>query len=129
MGLFTKDIKLADRYVTVKGLVERTVKSDSATWPISFSEAGESLPEVYAASEKDKAAVLAFLTAQGFGGAEVTLGSVAEVVMRKATCPVLTVKAAMRGLIGPDSFASRTPAASSLGNPDVAELVSKGVQL
>lgn len=77
LGTRVRDFKRADRYVEVKGLVERTVKSDSATWPISFSEAGDSLPDVFAASEKDKAAVLAFLTAQGFDGADITVGSIA----------------------------------------------------
>jgi len=77
LGTRMRDFKRADRYVEVKGLVERTVKSDSATWPISFSEAGDSLPDVFAASEKDKAAVLAFLTAQGFDGADITVGSIA----------------------------------------------------
>lgn len=77
LGSRIRDFKRADRYVEVKGLVERTVKSDSATWPISFSEAGDSLSDVFAASEKDKAAVLAFLNAQHFGSSEITLGSVA----------------------------------------------------
>ena len=77
LGTRVRDFKRADRYVEVKGLVERTVKSDSATWPISFSEAGDSLPDVFAASEKDKAAVLGFLAAQGFGGADITVGSIA----------------------------------------------------
>jgi uncharacterized protein len=77
LGIKLRDFKRADRYVEVKGLVERTVKSDSATWPISFSEAGDSLPDVFAASEKDRAAVLSFLAAKGFGGPDVTLGSIA----------------------------------------------------
>jgi hypothetical protein len=77
LGTRIRDFKRADRYVAVKGLVERTVKSDSATWPISFSEAGDSLPDVYAASEKDKAAVVAFLKAQGFADSDFTLGSIA----------------------------------------------------
>ena len=77
LGTRLRDFKRADRYVEVKGLVERTVKSDSATWPISFSEAGESLPAVFSASERDKAAVMAFLTAKGFGEVEITLGSIA----------------------------------------------------
>jgi len=76
LGMKVRDFKRADRYVEVKGLVERTVKSDTATWPISFSETGNQLPEVFAASQKDKAAVLAFLTAQGFSGANVAVGSV-----------------------------------------------------
>ena len=77
LGTRIRDFKRADRYVAVKGLVERTVKSDSATWPISFSEAGDSLPDVFAASEKDKAAVVAFLKAQGFADSDLTLGSIA----------------------------------------------------
>lgn len=76
LGTRLRDFKRADRYVEVKGLVERVVRSDSATWPISFTEAGESLPAVFAASEKDKAAVLGFLSARGFGAANLTLGSV-----------------------------------------------------
>jgi hypothetical protein len=76
LGTRIRDFKRADRYVEVKGLVERTVKSDSATWPISFSEAGDSLPAVFAASEKDKAAVIAFLQAQGFAQENITLGSI-----------------------------------------------------
>lgn len=76
LGMKVRDFKRADRYVEVKGLVERTVKSDTATWPISFSETGNSLPDVFAASQKDKSAVLAFLTAQGFSGANVAVGSI-----------------------------------------------------
>ena len=76
LGTRIRDFKRADRYVEVKGLVERTVKSDSATWPLSFSEAGDSLPTVFAASEKDKAAVIAFLQAQGFAEQDITLGSI-----------------------------------------------------
>jgi hypothetical protein len=76
LGTRMRDFKRADRYVEVKGLVERTVKSDSATWPISFSEGGESLPPVLAASERDKAAVLSFLATLGFKPLEVTVGSI-----------------------------------------------------
>jgi hypothetical protein len=76
LGTRIRDFKRADRYVEVKGLVERTVKSDSATWPLSFSEAGDSLPDVFAASEKDKAAVVTFLKAQGFADSDLTLGSI-----------------------------------------------------
>src|SRR5579875_3258903 len=76
LGSRIRDFKRADRYVEVKGLVDRTVKSDTATWPISFSEANDSLPAAFAASEKDKAAVLDFLAKQGFTGASVSVGSV-----------------------------------------------------
>lgn len=77
LGTRIRDFKRADRYVEVKGLVERTVKSDSATWTLSFKEPGNDLTQVFQASEKDKNAVLAFLAAQGFRPSEVTFGEIA----------------------------------------------------
>jgi len=76
LGSEIKAIKLADRYVTVKGLVERTVKSDTAIWPITFKEAGNDLPGVFAKSEQDKAAVLKFCTAQGITQQEISVGQI-----------------------------------------------------
>jgi hypothetical protein len=76
LGSEIKDIRLADRYVTVKGLVERTVKSDMATWPVSFKEAGNDLPQVFAKSEADKTAVLKFFAGQGIVPGEITVGQI-----------------------------------------------------
>jgi hypothetical protein len=76
LGTQVRDFKRADRYVEVKGLVERTVKSDSASWSLSFKEPGDDLKQVFAASENDKQAVLAFLTRQGFKPTELTVGAV-----------------------------------------------------
>jgi uncharacterized protein len=76
LGSQIKDIKLADRYVTVKGLVERTVKSDMAIWPVSFKEAGNDLSQVFAKSETDKAAVLKFFAAQGVTPQEISVGQI-----------------------------------------------------
>ena len=76
LGTQIKETKLADRYVTVKGLVERTVKSDSAIWPVTFKETGNDLQQVYAKSEEDRAAVLKFFTAQGITPQEITVGQI-----------------------------------------------------
>lgn len=76
LGAQIKAIKLADRYVTVKGLVERTVKSDNATWTLSFKEAGDDLKPVFARSESDKEKVLNFLASQGVSPAEITIGQI-----------------------------------------------------
>jgi uncharacterized protein len=76
LGSQIKDIKLADRYVTVKGLVERTVKSDMAIWPVSFKEAGNDLSQVFAKSETDKAAVLKFFAEQGVTPQEISVGQI-----------------------------------------------------
>jgi hypothetical protein len=76
LGAEIKAIKLADRYVTVKGLVERTVKSDTAIWPVTFKEAGNDLPSVFAKSEADKDAVLKFFAGQGIQPQELSIGQI-----------------------------------------------------
>jgi hypothetical protein len=76
LGAQIKDIKLADRYVTVKGLVERTVKSDAAIWPVSFKETGNDLPQVFAKSEADKTAVMKFFAEQGVTPQEISVGQI-----------------------------------------------------
>ena len=71
-----KETRLADRYVTVKGLVERTVKSDSAVWPVTFKETGNDLQQVYAKSEEDRGAVLKFFAEQGITPQEISVGQI-----------------------------------------------------
>lgn len=48
LGSEIKATRLGDRYVTVRGLVERTVKSDLAIWTLGFKEAGDELAAVTA---------------------------------------------------------------------------------
>jgi hypothetical protein len=74
LGAEIKATRLSDRYVTVKGLVERTVKSDLAIWPLSYKEAGEDLSVLYAKTEADKKAILQFLDRQGIQSSEIALG-------------------------------------------------------
>ncbi len=74
LGAQIKATRLSDRYVTVKGLVERKVKSDLAIWPISYKEAGDDLSSVYAKTEADKKTVLQFLDQQGMQSSEIELG-------------------------------------------------------
>src|SRR5437762_4453853 len=76
LGAQIKATRLSDRYVTVKGLVERKVKSDLAIWPLTYKEAGDDLATLYAKTEADKKTVLDFLTAQGIQTSEVELGVV-----------------------------------------------------
>jgi uncharacterized protein len=76
LGAQIKATRLSDRYVTVKGLVERTVKSDLAIWPLSYKEAGDDLSSVYARTEADKKAILDFLGHQGLQPNEIELGVV-----------------------------------------------------
>lgn len=76
LGSQIKATRLSDRYVTVKGLVERKVKSDLAIWPLTYKEAGDDLATLYAKTESDKKIVLGFLTDQGIQSSEVELGVV-----------------------------------------------------
>lgn len=74
LGSQIKATRLGDRYVVVKGLVERKVKSDLGIWPISYKEAGDDLASVSAKTEADKKTVLDFLAAQGIQPSEIELG-------------------------------------------------------
>src|ERR1700742_2238900 len=76
LGAQIKATRLGDRYVTVKGLVERKVKSDLAIWSLSYKEAGDDLSLVYSKTEADKKTVLQFLDQQGFQSSEIELGMV-----------------------------------------------------
>jgi uncharacterized protein len=74
LGAEIKATRLGDRYVTVKGLVERKVKSDLAIWPLNYKEAGDDLTALYAKTEADKKTVLQFLDEQGIQSSEIELG-------------------------------------------------------
>src|SRR6201993_1667378 len=74
LGAEIKATRLGDRYVTVKGLVERKVKSDLAIWPLTYKEAGDDLTSLYAKTEADKKTVMQFLADQGIEAAEIELG-------------------------------------------------------
>jgi uncharacterized protein len=74
LGAEIKATRLADRYVTVKGLVERKVKSDLALWPLTYKEAGDDLASIYQKTEVDRKAVLDFLSQQGIQSSEIELG-------------------------------------------------------
>jgi hypothetical protein len=76
LGSQIKATRLSDRYVAVKGLVERTVKSDLAIWPLSYKEAGNELSSVYAKTDADKQRILKFLSDQGIQNSEIELGVV-----------------------------------------------------
>ena len=76
LGSEVKAMKMADRYVTVKGLVERTVKSDRAIWAVSFKTAGDDLSNVFSKSEADKNTVLKFFADQGISAGEVSVGQI-----------------------------------------------------
>jgi hypothetical protein len=58
--------KMAERSVTVRGLAERNVTADLATWSIAFSEEGPELGPVQESVDEKRRAVRAFLERMGF---------------------------------------------------------------
>ena len=56
----------------MRGLAERDVTADLATWTISFNAQGSELGEVQAESDRDAATVIAFFRAAGFPAEAVT---------------------------------------------------------
>jgi hypothetical protein len=70
-----QDFKAAERYVTVKGLVERTVKSDRADWEIVIRLGGDNLADLYKQISEQKTKVQEFLQTVGFEEAEIKSAS------------------------------------------------------
>lgn len=76
LGDQIKATRLNDRYVTVRGLAERNVKSDLAIWDLGYTDAGDDLAALYTKSESDKKAIVDFLAKQGIEPSEIELGIV-----------------------------------------------------
>lgn len=58
--------KAADRSVTVRGLAERDVKADLATWTIAYSATAGDLATAQASVDRDSSAIRAFFKELGF---------------------------------------------------------------
>ncbi|HMM86225.1 SIMPL domain-containing protein [Azohydromonas sp.] len=71
VGQGLERFRMADRSVTVKGLAEKDVDSDYATWTLAFRRGGNEFGAVQKALADDRDRVVAFLRDQGFAAAEV----------------------------------------------------------
>ena len=58
--------KMADRTVTVRGLAERDVVADLATWTLSYSATAGNLSAAQASVDRDTQQIREFFVAQGF---------------------------------------------------------------
>lgn len=65
--------KLADKYVSVKGLAERRVKSNLAIWNIGFKSTGDDLQQVNDKILSDQKTIITFLNANGFAANEIEI--------------------------------------------------------
>jgi len=66
LGDGLKRAKAADRSVTVRGLAEKDVTADLATWSISYSATGFDLPAVRAEIDSNTAQLKGYFTSLGF---------------------------------------------------------------
>lgn len=66
IGNAVLNMKRVDRYVTVKGLVERDVRADAAIWTIGFNASGNDLNAVYAQIDSAQGKITNFLLNNGF---------------------------------------------------------------
>ena len=69
------EMKRADREVTVRGVAERDVTANRATWRVSYSENAYALAEALGKVDADTRLIQAFLQEQGFTGAMIKPGS------------------------------------------------------
>ncbi|MFC3712465.1 SIMPL domain-containing protein [Sphingoaurantiacus capsulatus] len=76
LGHNIAETRLADRSVTVRGLAERDVTADLATWTLAFSSTGNDVAPVQAKIDRDTAAIRAYLKRYGFADAEVATAGV-----------------------------------------------------
>lgn len=67
-----KNARRADRAVTVRGLAERDVTADIATWNIAYSAVGHQLEDVQGKIDRDTETIRAFLKGFGFSDDEMT---------------------------------------------------------
>lgn len=66
-------IKTSDRYVTVKGLAEKSVNADMAIWPVSFKVAENDLIKLYTEITDKTDSVIQFLKEAGFSENELSI--------------------------------------------------------
>lgn len=76
IGTSLANARLADRAVTVRGLAEQDVTADLATWSLAATAQGSDMASLQARSERDAAAIVSFLKAQGFTDQEVETGGI-----------------------------------------------------
>lgn len=71
VGSAISHFKDFDRYVDVKGLDEKIVKSNQASWQINFTVSSNDLKQIYTNISKSQNTVIQFLTSQGFKETEI----------------------------------------------------------
>ena len=90
--------RMADRAVTMRGLAERNVTANVATWQLNFSASGTDLAEVQGKIDRDQRAIQEFFRAAGFPANALSDGggSVNSVYDNDRAATVYTINRSLR---------------------------------
>ena len=120
--------RMAERYVSVKGVAERTVTADVGLWPLRFVSAADALDAAQRKIEGDRRAVLGFLGRHGLDSTRTELQGL-EVVDTRAN-PYQEVRTASRFIINMTLMVRTSePRKIQAASQDVGELLAAGVVL
>jgi hypothetical protein len=123
------NIRTADRFVTVKGVSERPVKADLATWPIMLAVTDDNVSVAQTRINQNVAKVYAFLVANGIDSSEVELQSLKVTDVLAAVYNPST-RAGNRFIIQQTVMVrSENPEKVRAASQKVGELVNAGVVL
>ncbi|MCG8548910.1 MAG: SIMPL domain-containing protein [Desulfobacterales bacterium] len=70
-----KAVKLANRYVTVKGLSEKTVQATMAAWNISFTSHGDTFESAISKNKTDQEMLVKYLKDAGLPDKDIEVGT------------------------------------------------------
>lgn len=115
LGTAIKDFKAADRYVTVKGLVEREVHADLGLWVIKFRVSGDDLATTQEQAAAQKEIVVSFLKDSGIRDEEI-----------KSTFRVIDKKAQEYGQVQADAARFIIEVSTQVRSSDVDVLEAAG---
>src|SRR5690625_2583884 len=73
LGNAALSVRSMERTVTVKGLSEREVEADIATWPLAFQVASNNLDEIYQTIESRSGVIRDFLIDYGIADEDIIL--------------------------------------------------------
>ena len=128
IGRGFRDARMAERYVSVKGVSEREVKADLALWPIPFVAANDDLALAQEQIVRSSERIKAFLVRQGLDTAQAQLQTL-RVTDRQAN-PYQTQEGGRRFIIRQTLIVRATdPDRVLAASQRVGELVQGGVVL
>lgn len=123
------EARSAQRYVTVRGLSERTVPADTAIWPVVFNVTGDELGRVQQQVEGHYRTIRDYLLARGFGAEEMST-IVPRVTDMQVQMPGQETRPGSRYL-AEAALTLRTPRVDEMRTAmqDSGELVTAGIVL